>query len=287
MASPTTPLAQAEPPPPPRRRLAGPLRALRLFITIFVAAGALAGVIIAVANVSRHQPPPVKSGPPPFEVPLLDVARGSAIPAVAPVAPKSGRTTGRPTDVEIRKWASDLSARTQVPTRSLLAYAKAELAVRTQKPGCRLNWSTLAGVGRVESHHGSIHGSAVGADGRTTPPIIGVPLDGSPGVKAVPDTDRGRLDGDKRWDHAVGAMQFLPKTWLRYAIRANGDGHAPDPQNIDDAALAAGRFLCAHGGNLSTADGWWRAVYAYNHSVDYCRNVFSGADAYAKAASKL
>jgi membrane-bound lytic murein transglycosylase B len=82
-------------------------------------------------------------------------------------------------------------------------------------------------------------------------------------------------------------MQFLPRTWLRWGVRANGDGKAPDPQNIDDAALTAARYLCASGGNLSTARGWWRAVLTYNRSVPYGQKVFSGADAYAKAAAKL
>jgi membrane-bound lytic murein transglycosylase B len=120
-----------------------------------------------------------------------------------------------------------------------------------------------------------------------TPPIIGIPLDGSPGVRAVPDTDGGRLDGDTQWDRAVGAMQFLPATWARWGMRASGDGAPPDPQNIDDAALTAARFMCHRGGDLATAEGWWKAVYAYNTSTTYGRDVFSGADAYAKAAAKL
>jgi membrane-bound lytic murein transglycosylase B len=124
----------------------------------------------------------------------------------------------------------------------------------------------------------------VGADGRLSPPVIGIALDGSPGVRAIRDTDRGRLDGDTAWDRAVGAMQFLPSTWARWATRASSDGAPPDPQNVDDAALAAARYLCASGGNLSTGKGWWKAVLTYNESTAYARNVFSAADAYARAA---
>jgi hypothetical protein len=45
--------------------------------------------------------------------------------------------------------------------------------------------------------------------------------------------------------------------------------------------------MCHRGGDLATAAGWWKAVFAYNTSTSYGRDVFSGADAYAKAAAKL
>jgi membrane-bound lytic murein transglycosylase B len=79
-------------------------------------------------------------------------------------------------------------------------------------------------------------------------------------------------------------MQFIPTTWARYAVRANGDGQNPDPQNIDDAALAAARYLCSGGRDLGTGAGWWAAVLDYNNSTEYGQNVYSGADAYARAS---
>jgi len=187
----------------------------------------------------------------------------------------------------VQQWASALSERTQVPERSLVAYAQAELATRETTPACNLTWATLAGVGRVESHHGNYGGSEVGDNGQLSPPIIGIPLDGSPGVRAIPDTDGGRLDGDPQWDRAVGAMQFLPTTWQRWSMRASGDGQPPDPQNVDDAALTAAHYLCSSGGDLATPAGWWDAVLTYNQSVPYGQNVYSGADAYAREAAKL
>jgi membrane-bound lytic murein transglycosylase B len=80
-------------------------------------------------------------------------------------------------------------------------------------------------------------------------------------------------------------MQFLPVTWKKWAMRANGDGTPPDPQNMDDAALTAGRYMCAIGGDLTTATGWWLAVLTYNTSTQYGRDVFDGQDAYARATS--
>ncbi len=278
----TVPVPPPSPPGPPggrRRRLTGPIVLLVAVLAASVAVG------IGMSRPDRHPDPPAAA--PEFEVPLLDVAPGSVVPHAAAVAPGAARAARRPTTRAVREWAARLGERTQIPARSLVAYAEAEIAVRASTPGCRLSWATLAGVGRVESHHGRYHGSEVGADGRLSPPIVGIPLDGSPGVRAVRDTDRGRLDGDRKWDRAVGAMQFLPATWSRWGIRASGDGHPPDPQNIDDAALSAARYLCASGGNLSTAAGWWRAVLTYNRSVAYGRTVFSGADAYARAAATL
>ncbi len=56
-----------------------------------------------------------------------------------------------------------------------------------------------------------------------------------------------------------------------------------DPQNIDDAAVAAGRYLCAGGKDLATGAGWWQAILSYSNSVAYVQNVFTAADGYARA----
>jgi membrane-bound lytic murein transglycosylase B len=169
-----------------------------------------------------------------------------------------------------------------IPQRALLAYAKAELRVRETTPKCGISWTMLAGVGRKESMHGRFGGANIGDDGKLSQPIIGVPLDGLSGVRAIKDTDKGELDGDATWDHAVGPMQFLPVTWRKWAVRASGDGAPPDPQNMDDAALSAARYLCAVGGDLTKPGGWWSAVLTYNNSATYGQQVFDGQDAYAR-----
>ncbi len=184
----------------------------------------------------------------------------------------------------LRAWANKLTGPTGVPARALMAYGNAELVVRTAMPRCGLSWATLAGIGRVESDHGRYGGAVLGADGRPSIPIIGVPLDGSPGVRAIADTDRGELDGDAAADRAVGPMQFIPSTWRKWGADGNGDGVA-DPQQIDDAALAAGRYLCAQGRDLTSAKGWWGAVFSYNNSVEYGQKVFGLADEYARRAA--
>ena len=276
------PPSKTEPRPPSRGRagnLAGRL-ALVLLLLAFVAGGAW-----ALSTFNRSAPRPAAD--PPFPVPFLEVQPGAAAPGSAGdvpagVAQESPAATG---DAEpLTAWAAALSKKIDVPARALRAYAVADLVMRSQNPACRVSWATLAGIGRIESHHGTIGGLRLGEDGRPSRPIIGIPLDGSPGVKAIADSDGGALDGDTRWDRAVGPMQFIPTTWARYAVRANGDGRTPDPQNIDDAALAAARYLCSGGRDLGTGEGWWAAVLAYNNSTEYGQNVYSGADAYARAS---
>jgi len=107
------------------------------------------------------------------------------------------------------------------------------------------------------------------------------PLDGG-AFGAVDDTDGGSLDGDARWDRAVGPLQFIPSTWETWAADANGDGVA-DPNQIDDAALAAGRYLC-HSGELTDAAAWRRAVFSFNHSDAYVNDIAGLANTYAQRA---
>lgn len=169
-----------------------------------------------------------------------------------------------------------------VPAPVLAAYHRAEAALARSHPACGLSWSLLAGIGKVESGHAA--GGRVDARGRTRGHILGPRLDGTtPGTRVIADTDRGRWDGDPEFDRAVGPMQFLPGTWVAFGRDGSGDGVA-DPHNVLDAALAAGRYLCASGADLATPDGRQRAVLRYNGSADYVRTVLGWADQYAVGA---
>jgi cell wall-associated NlpC family hydrolase len=77
---------------------------------------------------------------------------------------------------------------------------------------------------------------------------------------------------------AVGWMQFMPDTWLRWGVDANGDGIA-DPWNADDAIYAAARYLAASGGQTDITG----ALYSYNHADWYVSEVASLANVYAGA----
>ncbi|WP_241987119.1 lytic murein transglycosylase [Cryobacterium sp. Sr3] len=178
-------------------------------------------------------------------------------------------------------WATRVAQAAGIPVRALLGCAGASLALAAEQPGCHLGWSTLAALGNVESGHGSHDGSALGADGAARPGIFGPALDGS-AFAAMSDTDRGVWDGSTEWDRAVGPLQFIPATWQRWGADGNGDG-VDDPQQIDDAALAAGRYLC-HYGELSRPDRWRAAVFAYNHVESYVNTVAATANTYAAVA---
>src|SRR5712691_7501381 len=74
---------------------------------------------------------------------------------------------------------------------------------------------------------------------------------------------------------AIGWMQFMPDTWLRWGVDANGDGVA-DPWNPNDAIFSAARYLAAAGGSTDI----YRSVYAYNHADWYVREVLGLAGIY-------
>jgi hypothetical protein len=165
-----------------------------------------------------------------------------------------------------------------IPRVALNAYRVAAARMANTQPSCGIDWALLAGIGREESDHGRFAGATLNPDGTSTPPVVGIPLNGN-GTALIGDTDRGRLDGDTVYDRAVGPMQFIPSTWAAYGADANGDGKV-DVFNINDAALASARYLCAAGGNLRTHAGQVAAVLAYNHSDEYLAQVLALAEAY-------
>jgi Transglycosylase SLT domain len=76
---------------------------------------------------------------------------------------------------------------------------------------------------------------------------------------------------------AVGWMQFMPSTWARWGVDANGDGVA-DPNNPTDAIFSAAHYLAGCGGQFDIA----AAVYCYNHASWYVNEVMSLAAAYSR-----
>ncbi|WP_405612010.1 lytic transglycosylase domain-containing protein [Streptomyces sp. NBC_00076] len=170
-----------------------------------------------------------------------------------------------------------------VPATVLDAYKKAAAELRGSKPGCNLPWELLAAIGQVES--GQARGGKVGADGTTLKPILGPQLDGN-GFALIKDTDNGAFDGNSAYDQAVGPMQFIPSTWA-WAGRDGNDDGTKDPNNVYDAALAAGHYLCRFGWDLSTDADLDSAVLSYNHSQDYLNTVRTWLEYYRKGTHEI
>ncbi|MEU2746312.1 lytic transglycosylase domain-containing protein [Streptomyces collinus] len=170
-----------------------------------------------------------------------------------------------------------------IPATVLDAYKKAETTLREAKPGCNLPWQLLAAIGRVES--GQARGGQVRADGTTIKPILGPQLDGN-GFALIKDTDDGAYDGNSAYDSAVGPMQFIPSTWAWAGRDGNGDGKK-DPNNIYDAALAAGHYLCRNNWDLSQQDDLDRAILSYNQSREYLNLVMRWLEYYRKGTHEV
>lgn len=234
---------------------------------IVLAALVVAGLVVAVVELTRRGP---DARP--------ELAQPVAVPA--------------PLGADARRaWSERVGGAAGIPARALLAYSSAEVTVAAERPGCGLSWVTLAGIGRVESNHARFGGAVLGDDGRPAPgsaPIRGPQLDGTNGNRTILDTDGGRLDGDVRYDRAAGPLQFIPATWALVGTDGDGDGVA-DPDDLDDAAVAAGRYLCDGpdqdaGRDVRRGDDWRAAVLAYNRSGAYVNRVHAEALDYARAA---
>ncbi|MGW4568333.1 lytic transglycosylase domain-containing protein [Streptomyces sp. NPDC004561] len=185
----------------------------------------------------------------------------------------SGDTPYRTGLPPLRTWkkssAQGVTGGGALPASVFTAYRRAEEELARSAPRCRLRWQLLAAIGQVES--GQAWGGRLTPDGTTVTPILGPRLTGG-AFAVVADTDGGAYDGDAVYDRAVGPMQFIPSTWARWGTDGNGDGRT-DPNNIYDAALAAGRYLCAGGRNLSIPADLDRAILGYNHSDAYLGTV--------------
>ena len=140
-----------------------------------------------------------------------------------------------------------------IPNVALNAYRVAAARMGSAQPSCGIDWSLLAGIGRVETNHGRFRGAVLNSDGTSSPRIMGPPLNGVQ-FAFIRDTDGGSWDGDATFDRAVGPMQFIPATWRAYGIDADGTGSA-DPFNINDAALGAANYLCRPAATCAATPG--------------------------------
>ncbi|MBD3304775.1 hypothetical protein GF339_00325 [candidate division KSB3 bacterium] len=99
-------------------------------------------------------------------------------------------------------------------------------------------------------------------------------------ISVLPKQQKSYFDQicrELRWDPtqiygshkgAIGPFQFIPETWVRHAIDANGDGRK-DPFDVEDAAYSAANYLLHRGG----LDDLRKALWHYNQDTRYVRRV--------------
>jgi hypothetical protein len=265
--------------------------------------GAVATAVLAVVLGTAAALPPHRHGESAAMVPtgvdlLHGIGTGEPLPAIDPAdiySPDAPRQVAGPDQLPdpVAPGTSATSPSTApapyvvssgasraIPPQVLAAYRAAARTLAGEQPSCHLPWALLAGIGRIESDHAD--NGALDATGRAVPPIVGPKLDGTGNFARISDTDRGLWDGDKKYDRAIGPMQFLPDTWRGVGRDGNGDG-VPDPENVFDAALGAATYLCAGGGDLATRTGLLAAVFRYNRSWEYVSMVLTWAGIYAGA----
>jgi membrane-bound lytic murein transglycosylase B len=250
---------------------------------LFGAGLVLAGIVVGVAIATAFAPKADISIEDPGSPGQAASAPRWAPPADIPPSAAAATRAGVSGLVDAQ-WVAAVSAQTGIPPRALAAYAGAAIAKNAERPDCALGWNTLAGIGWVESRHGSYGGASVADDGTVSPPIIGIALDGS-STALIADTDGGAVDGDAQFDRAVGPLQFIPGSWANWYIDASGDGVA-DPHNIDDAAFAAANYLCRAVPTLGDEVAWRTGIAAYNSASSYLDLVATAAVEYADAAGR-
>ncbi|NEA48336.1 lytic transglycosylase domain-containing protein [Streptomyces sp. SID10815] len=258
---------------------------------LYKGAATTAVAAVAVAALSASEAPgvtadgqgrPTAAGatPAPEQPAAGDTATGNshyytALPPLKSPNPAPTTAVGLP--------VADTPSEAGIPATVLAAYKKAEAELRTAKPGCNLPWQLLAAIGKVESGHAG--GGRVTADGTTITPILGPVLNGV-GFADISDTDHGAYDNDSTYDRAVGPMQFIPSTWKWAGRDGNGDGKK-DPNNVFDAALATGHYLCRFGWDLADTRDLRKAILSYNASEDYLNTVLSWMEYYRRGTHTI
>ncbi|KFU78544.1 Cell wall-associated hydrolase, NlpC family [Amycolatopsis lurida] len=213
-------------------------RRLPVILAAVVVAGAalVAAITFAPKDAPKTEAAAVQSSAPPAP------PSTSSAPAEMPKEqPKVPQQMGK----EFDAWVSKTSGWLDIPLRAMTGYAKTTVALSKETPGCRLSWVTLAALGKIASDHGRAAGSGLNADGVLTKPL---------GAVEVRDFYNKVVSSA----NASGPLQLTPSVWNQF--QASATGGKPDPQNIDDATLTAGRALCAGGRDLGQGQTWWNAV---------------------------
>ena len=202
----------------------------------------------------------------PRPVRLLGALAGGTLLAVTlPVLALVGLTATAEPDTPAAGIAGKAAG---VPARAGQAYQ----AAADQCPG--LDWTLLAAIGAVETHHGHANGATLDPDtGEARPWIYGPALNGDAGTAAMPISGWAGWWGlTGPWQHAVGPMQFLPATFTTHAIDADGNG-AANPHDIDDAVSAAANHICSAAGDQVDGPSEIARIYNPGDAANYATKL--------------
>lgn len=184
---------------------------------------------------------------------MLKLATTVLVAAVAAVVLVAAAVSG----VVAALTRSGSSGPASPPSQAALADIPGDYLALYQQaaPGCPgLDWTVLAGIGKVETNHG-----------------------------------RSNLPGVHSGSNSAGAggpMQFLSSTFDSIVARhplPPGGSHPPSRYNPHDAIYAAANYLCDSGarGSRDVHD----AILTYNHAEWYVSEVLSQAARYKQAAN--
>jgi membrane-bound lytic murein transglycosylase B len=175
----------------------------------------------------------------------------------------------------MEKWAAIHSGPYLTPTVALESYSWAALVMGKNAPRCQIGWTTIAAIGRLTTDHGTADRRTLGENAIVSPKIRRT------STPAAKDTDGGYYDGNTIEDAKMGPLLFSPTVWEQWAITASKDTKVPpNPDNLDDAALTLARMLCGAGADMSTPEGWQKAVSTYNDDPRFLEAVNLQAKSY-------
>ncbi|HEU5040932.1 MAG TPA: hypothetical protein VFT84_08945, partial [Gemmatimonadales bacterium] len=149
--------------------------------------GALIGALIGVAATAGATVVPQLAPPsatPKYQPPPDPVGKPSTAPSTPTVEP-TPEPTETPDPLRPRRpaavfntWAVSLNRTLNIPVVALESYAYAEWVLTQTRPTCKLQWTTLAGIGSVASDHGRVGGANLDSEGLPHPLLFGPALDG-------------------------------------------------------------------------------------------------------------
>ena len=146
------------------------LSALALSTTV-VATGVAAGAATNPASVvldSAESPSAAPSAEPTLAAAGFHwqlSAPQTVVPGHVLLSRKTKHKASRGTRSDKQFYEISKTGSNDVPEAALRAYRHAADVMAKAAPGCRISWTLLAAIGRVESNHGRFGGATLGSDG--------------------------------------------------------------------------------------------------------------------------